>query len=175
MNHRSLTLKRMGIDTHRQPVVFMRRDCEVCRSEGFAALARVEVLVGDRSLTATLLVVDDLLAHGEAGLSEEAWRRLLPVEGERATFRHPAPLEAFGHVRAKMFGQRLDQPAFDAIVRDLGAGRWPDIHVAAFLTACAGSRLDVGEMVALTRAMVGAGDRLSWGEASLRWGSTPLI
>ncbi len=25
----------MGIDTHQEPVVFIRDDCEVCRSEGF--------------------------------------------------------------------------------------------------------------------------------------------
>jgi hypothetical protein len=38
-----------------------------------------------------------------------------------------------------------------------------DIHIAAFLTACAGNRLDVSEMIGLTRAMVGVGERLSWG------------
>jgi thymidine phosphorylase len=49
---------------------------------------------------------------------------------------HPAPLESFGHVRAKLFGQRLNEPAFEAIVTDISQGRWPDIHIASFLTAC---------------------------------------
>jgi thymidine phosphorylase len=38
-----LRLVRAGIDTYQQPVVYMHRDCEVCRSEGFAALTRVRV------------------------------------------------------------------------------------------------------------------------------------
>jgi thymidine phosphorylase len=165
MDHR-LALKRIGIDTYRQPVVYMRADCHVCRSQGFAAPSRVEVRVRGRSVVATLQVVtSDLLAMDEAGLSDEAWRRLGASAGDLAEMAHPPPIEAFGHVRAKMYGQRLDEPAFDAIVRDIAEGRWPDIHVAAFLTACAGSRLEVGEMVALTRAMVGVGDHLSWGRA----------
>lgn len=166
MDRHTLALVRLGIDTYRQAVVYMRADCHVCRSQGFAAQSRVEVVVGDRAITATLQVVTgDLLAEGVAGLSEAAWAGLAPRPGERASMRHPPPLEAFGHVRAKMDGQRLDPMAFDAIVADLAAGRWPDIHVAAFLAACAASRLDVGEMAALTRSMVAAGERLSWGRA----------
>jgi hypothetical protein len=32
-----LHLTRMGIDTHQEPVVYMRDDCHVCRAEGFNA------------------------------------------------------------------------------------------------------------------------------------------
>jgi thymidine phosphorylase len=164
MNHQTLALRRLGIDTYRQAVVFMRADCHICRSQGFLAPSLVEVRLGERTVIATLqAVTSDLLGDGEAGLSEEAWRRLAAREGDLVTLAHPPPLEAFGHVRGKMYGQRLDERAFDAIVKDIGAGRWPDIHIAAFLTACAGNRLDVGEVVALSRAMIGAGPRLSWG------------
>jgi thymidine phosphorylase len=166
VNHQRLRVRRIGIDTYRQPVVYMRQDCAVCRSEGFAALSMVEVRLGDRGVVATLnALTTDLIGPGEVGLSEEAWRRLGAGPGGEVTLRHPAPLEAFGHVRAKMYGKRLGRPAFDAIASDIAAGRWPDIHIAAFLTTCAGGRLDVGEMTALTRAMVGVGDRISWGRA----------
>jgi hypothetical protein len=37
-----LRLRPLGIDTHREHVVYMHRDCAVCRSEGSSALARVE-------------------------------------------------------------------------------------------------------------------------------------
>ena len=53
----TLALSRAGIDTYRQPVVFMREDCHVCRAEGFAALTRIEVTLGDRSVIATLNVL----------------------------------------------------------------------------------------------------------------------
>ena len=37
----TMRVRRLGIDTHQQAVVYMRQDCPVCRSEGFAAEARV--------------------------------------------------------------------------------------------------------------------------------------
>src|SRR5207342_2314958 len=38
-----------------------------------------------------------------------------------------------------------------------------DIELAAFVTACAGDRMDLDESVALTRAMISVGERLDWG------------
>ena len=68
---------RTGIDTHQEPVVYMRRDCPVCRSEGFTTQARVQLTAGRRSIVATLSVVDgDWLAENVAGLSESAWASL---------------------------------------------------------------------------------------------------
>lgn len=168
MNHEKLRLRHLGIDTYRAPIVFMRKDCHVCRAEGFEAQSRVEVRLGDRSIVATLdAISSDVLAPGEADLSEAAWTRLGARDGDEITVVHAAPLDAFGHVRAKIFGQRLDEQAFQEIVTDIAAGRWPDIHVASFVTACAGNRLDLSEITALTRAMVGAGERLSWGHAPI--------
>ncbi len=164
MNHSSLRLRRLGIDTYRQPVVYMRADCHVCRSEGFEAQALVEVHAGGRSILAVLNVVtSDLLGADEASLSDYAWRALEAQDGDRVTFRHPPTLESFSHVRAKMYGQRLDDAAFAGIIGDVAAGRYSDAHIAAFLAAGAGNRLDVGEMVSLTRAMLATGERLHWG------------
>ena len=50
----TLRLKRLGIDTHQEAVIYMRRDCHVCRAEGFSAHARVRVSAGDTSIIATL-------------------------------------------------------------------------------------------------------------------------
>ena len=72
--HNRLRVTRAGIDTYQQPVVYMHRDCEVCRSEGFAAMTRVRLDVGTRTLVATLnVVVDDRLGLDEVALSEAAW------------------------------------------------------------------------------------------------------
>ena len=81
----SLTLKRMGIDTHQQPVVYMRADCHVCRSEGLAAHSRVRITTDHGSIVATLNIVrDGFLEPGEAGLSDAAWRLLDAAPGQRA-------------------------------------------------------------------------------------------
>lgn len=170
MNHlqpapHRLRARRMGIDTYQEPVLYTHRDCPVCLSEGFEAQSRVELRLNGHFIVATLNVVDsDILAPGEAGLSEAAWRLLGAREGEELIVRHPPPLESLGHVRAKVYGRRLTDSAIEAVIRDVAAGRYSDLQLAAFVTACAGERLDFGETVALTRAMVDVGDRLDWGE-----------
>lgn len=159
-----LRLRRLGIDTYQEPVVYMRRDCRVCRSEGFEAHSRVEISFEGRTIVATLNVVDgEFLPLHEAGLSEAAWRLLGAREGAEAKLRHPQPLESLGYVRAKVYGRRLTAEAMQAVVADVVAGRYSDLQLAAFVTACAGDRLDLEETIALTRAMVEAGERIDWG------------
>src|SRR5690606_13164509 len=76
--------------------------------------------------------------------------------------RHPPVLESLAGVRRRIHGQRLTTADMSAIVRDVVAGRYTDVHLAAFLTATAALPMDGRETMALTRAMVEAGDRLSW-------------
>ena len=160
-----LHLRRLGIDTYQEAVLYMHRDCEVCHSEGFEAQSRVELALNGRTIVATLNVVHgDFLQPSEAGLSEAAWRMLGAHEGDIATLRHPAPLESLGHVRAKAYGRRLTAAAIGAVITDVAAGRYSDLQLAAFVTACAGDRLDMEETVALTRAMVAVGEHMHWSE-----------
>ncbi|WP_321342012.1 thymidine phosphorylase family protein [Breoghania sp.] len=165
----TLALSRAGIDTYRQPIVFMREDCHVCRAEGFAALTRVEVSLGDRSVIATLNVVTNggWLPEDTAALSEEAWAVLRPEPGDRATFTHPEPPDSVSAIRAKVYGEALEQDRFEAIIRDVLDHRLSDLDLAAFITACAGDRLSIAETVALTHAMQAAGETLDWGDAEI--------
>lgn len=158
-----LRLRRLGIDTYREFVVFMNRDCAVCRSEGFQVRSRVRVGVGDRSLTATLNVVgDDILGMDEASLSEAAWTELGANPGTYATISHPDPVASDSFLRKKIYGGRLSGPELSAIVADIVGRAYDDIRLAAFVTACAGDRLNLDETIELTRAMVAAGERLTW-------------
>jgi len=155
--------RRLGIDTGYEAVVYLHRDSAVVHAEGFDSQTRVELRHGGHAILATLGVVSGpLLAPDEAGLSEIAWTRLRAAEGAEITLAHPAPVESLSHVRAKIHGRHLDAAALDAIVADLVSGAYTDIHVASFLTACAADRLNRREMIDLTRAMVAAGEQLSW-------------
>jgi thymidine phosphorylase len=159
----SLRAVRMGIDTSQEFVVYMHRDCPVCRAEGFTALSRVEVRLRERTLIATLNVVDPgLLDPEQAGLSNSAWQALDARPGDAVRITHAPVLDSMSRVRAKIYGHRLDAAALRAIVGDVAAGRYPDTHIAAFLAACAGGRMDVQETIELTRAMVEVGERLAW-------------
>jgi len=160
----TLHLRRLGIDTHEEAVIYMRRDCHVCRSEGFSSHVRVEVNVGDEAIIATInLVEGDLLAPHEASLSEVAWRRLKAREGGVVSVRHPRPLDSLSRMRAKVYGQRLLDGDMTQIMHDVVAGRYSDIHLSSFITACAARGLDRTETIGLTKAMVVAGERLEWG------------
>ncbi len=158
-----LLARRAGIDTYQQPVVYMRSDCHVCKSEGFEAQAQIELVANGRHLLAILNRVDDGWLHpNQIALSEAAWHMLAPAEGDEVIVRHPRLLESLAQLRAKVYGGKLGYPAMRALMEDVSHGRLSDIHIAAFVTACAGGRLDLDETVALTRAMVDVGERLDW-------------
>lgn len=161
----SIPLIRAGIDTYRQSVIYMREDCHLCRAEGFAALTRVRVQLGTRSVVATLNVVTttDWLPPETAALSDAAWNALAATIGERAVLSHPETPAAESFIRRKVYGERLDADAMRSIVGDIVAHRLSDLDLAAFVTACAGERLDLEETIELTRAMHDAGETLDWG------------
>jgi thymidine phosphorylase len=162
--HNRMRLVRAGIDTYQQAVVYMHRDCEVCRAEGFSALTRVLVCSGGREIVATLNVLtENLFGRDVAALSEAAWAALQPGPDSWAVFSHPEPPASAPALRAKVFGQRLSDQNFLDLIRDTVDNRLSEIELAAFVTACAGERLDHGETIGLTRAMVAVGQRIDWG------------
>ncbi|SOY70940.1 thymidine phosphorylase family protein [Cupriavidus taiwanensis] len=168
LHNAGLAVRRMGIETQQEYVVYMHRDCHVCRSEGFTAQTRVSLYLNERSIIATLNVVDPpLLELDEAGLSNSAWRALGPVQGDLITVAHAPTLDSMSQVRAKIYGHRLDAPALGSIISDVAAGHYPGTHIAAFLSACAGGRMDLQETIDLTRVMVSAGERLDWGHSPI--------
>jgi thymidine phosphorylase len=141
----------------------MRSDCHVCRSEGLSPRSQVLLRTNGREAIATLYhVSSDLLELDEIGLSEAAWLRLQAVEGDAILARHPDPISSLARIRSRVFGNHLDQNALSSIISDIAAGRYSDVHLASFITACSALPLSRSETVALTRAMVEVGERLSW-------------
>ena len=162
--HNELIFKPLGIDTRNEHTVYMRRDCPVCVSEGFEALARIRVSTGEKSVVASLNVLDSdaLLSHEEVSLSEKAIVALQAKEGDLLSLSYLAPINSMSAVRAKVYGNRLKKEQVQEIVNDLAAGNYSNVEIAAFVTACAGRRLDIDEIIHLTKAMVDAGQKLHW-------------
>jgi len=160
-----LKLRRLGIDTYKEAVIYMREDCHVCRAEGFEVQTRVLVSLNGQSMIATLnMIRDGLLKPGEAALSEYAWAKLEAKDGDDIHVSHAPPVHSLSHMRSKIYGNDLQDEQLRSIVDDIVAGYYSDIHVSSFLTACAGGRLNEQEIVHLTRAMVDSGDTLDWGK-----------
>ena len=142
----------------------MRKDCHVCRSEGFDAQARIRVSTERASILATLNIVSsDFLSHRQVGLSEAAWQLLGAEEGEKARFGYARPVESMSYVRAKLYGQAYSSARIEEIISDIKERRYSDIQLAAYVTSCAGNRLSADEIIALTKAMVASGERFDWG------------
>jgi thymidine phosphorylase len=157
---------RLHIDTGQEPVIYLHADSQLGRSERYESASRLWVHCGERGVLATLnIVADGLVDRDEAGLSEVAWARLSPSPADVLRVTYQMPLESLAFVRAKVHGLRLDASGLEAVVHDIAAGLYSDIHIAAFLVACAGNRLDQQEITDLTIAMIRAGTRLSWDRA----------
>ncbi|KZY39416.1 thymidine phosphorylase [Oleiphilus sp. HI0043] len=159
-----LQLKRMHIDTHQEPVIYMHKNCHVCRSEGFYAQSRVRITTEKNSIIATVnMVTNGDLSRQEVGLSESAWKLLSADEGERAYFSHAKPADSMSAVSGKVYGNSFNDYSSKHIIHDITRGYYSDIQLAAFVTACAGNRLNTDEIISLTKAMVDAGSQLEWG------------
>jgi len=158
-----LSLKQLGIDTHKEAVIFMRKDCYICRSEGFEVPSRVKVSLKDRHILATLNTIEsEILGSGEASLSTYAWELLQASDGDIINLSHPRPLQSLSFVRSKVYGNELKLHETEKIIKDIAKGRYSDINISTFLTACAGGRLNDQEIKHLIHSMIDVGKTLSW-------------
>jgi thymidine phosphorylase len=162
----ALTLRRVAIDTYRENVAYLHRDCAVYRAEGFQALAKVEVRANGKRILATLNVVDDaaIVGCGELGVSEDAFAQLGVDNGHPASVSQAEPPASIPALFRKINGERLRAEDFQSIVRDIAEHRYSKIELTAFVVACNRSELDREEVYFLTEAMVATGRRLDWEE-----------
>ena len=141
----------------------MRRDCPLCHSEGLAPRSQVLLRSDGREVTAVLFQgAETLLERDEIGLSDAAWSLLHGREGELVSVSHVQPLHSMQWVRGRIFGQAIEAQAFEEIIRDVVAGRYSDVQLAAFVTAGSSLPFSDDETFALAKAMVDAGEQLSW-------------
>lgn len=164
MNGDTLSIRRVGIDTWRESVVFLHRDCPVVRASGFQALSKVKVQANGRTLFAVLNVVDDVAIVGpmELGLSEDAFTRLAVAPGHAARIDPAEPPSSIAALHRKIAGERLGREDLRAVVQDIAAARYSKIELAAFVVATNQFELDREEVLHLTEAMIDVGSRLDW-------------
>jgi thymidine phosphorylase len=162
----TLAVRRVAIDTWRENVAYLHRDCDVYRAEGFQALSKIEVRANGRHILATVNVVDDLAIVGcqELGLSEEAFAQLGVVDGHTASVSQAEAPASMAALFRKIDGERLGREDFHAIVQDIASHHYSKIELTAFVVACNRAELDREEVYFLTEAMVATGRKLDWHE-----------
>ena len=161
-----LTLRRVAVDTYRENVAYLHRDCAIYRAEGFQAMAKVEVRANGRRILATLNVVDDpaIVGCGEIGLSIDAFAQMGVADGHPAMVAQAEPPSSIPALHRKIAGERLGREDFRAIVRDIAEHRYSKIELTAFVVASNQGELDREEVLFLTEAMAAVGHRLDWRE-----------
>ena len=162
----ALRLRRLGIDTYRENVAYLHRDCAVYSAAGFQALTKVQVSSGERRILAVLNVADDagIVKPDELGLSEQAFELLGLREGQLVMVSHAEPPSSMDAVRRKIAGERLSEDDFRRIIHDVAGNRYSKTEMSAFLVASGQANLDRDEVLYLTRAMADSGERLDWKE-----------
>lgn len=160
----TLSLRRVAIDTYRENVAYMHRDCNLYRAEGFQALTKVIVSANGCRIHALLNVVDDesIVAPDQLGLSEQAFDQIGLESGESVRVEQAELPLSMDAVRRKIAGERLHYDDFRAITDDIISNRYSKMEMAAFLVASGQNSLDREEILHLTRAMTESGDRLDW-------------
>jgi thymidine phosphorylase len=161
-----LALRRVAIDTYRENVAYLHRDCAVYRAEGFQALSKIEVRANGRRILATLNVVDDerIVSCHELGLSEDAFLQLAIQDGHTASVSQAEPPDSIGALHRKIAGERLGRDDLKGIIQDIADLRYSKIELTAFVVATQRNELDREEVYFLTEAMVDSGRRLDWHE-----------
>jgi thymidine phosphorylase len=161
-----LKLRRIAIDTYRENVAYLHRECSVYRVEGFQALAKVEVSCNGKLIQAVLNVVDDdrIVGVDELGLSEQAFGQLGAAEGQDVRIAQAEPPASMHAVRRKIGGERLSYQDYFSIAQDIVQNRYSKMEMAAFLVATGQNGLDRDEVLSLTRSMLETGTRIDWNE-----------
>lgn len=158
-----LKFKRLGINTQHEHIVYMREDCHVCVSEGFEALTRILVTKGDKQIVANLNIIrSELLQTGEISLSESAIKALDVKDSNTLQVSHLQSIDSLGYVRSKIYGNELTADQLENIINDIVVGNYSNVHLSAFITSCAGNRLNTNEIINLTKAMINSGQRINW-------------
>jgi thymidine phosphorylase len=165
-NTSALSLRRVAIDTYRENVAYLHRDCAIYRAEGFQALSKIEVRANGRRILASLNVVDDhsIVGCHELGLSEDAFLQLDVQDGHTASVAQAEAPASIDALRRKLAGERLGRDEFRNIVQDIADRRYSKIELTAFVVATNRDELDREEVYFLTEAMVASGRRLDWHE-----------
>lgn len=159
----NLKIKPIAINTYRENVLILSRDCHALRPERLKGSRKVEITAAGVRLLASVVISEDPLLVGpdEVGISQPAFRRLGAPAGAFADVVPAPPPSATSAIFDKIRGGTLTSAQLTDVVHDLVDHRWSDMEIAAFLVACA-SFMSAEETLALTDAMARAGKRLDW-------------
>ena len=157
----SLKCNILDVDAGREPIIFLNKNSEIVKTEGFAPLARVKIFSGDRYAYATLYL-SDIVKNDEVGLSKKIADKLKAKNGESFDIKHMEPLLSFSAVRNKLRGIPFTEEGMYEVIKDVVDGKYTDMHMACLCSATEGNQLSEDEIAYFAKAMVNTGKVMKW-------------
>jgi AMP phosphorylase len=153
------TCRTIDILTGRRAVLLNRKDCE---RVDIRAHDRVNLRLGDKSVTATVDTTSTIVNTGEIGITSDLAPELSGKEGDLIEITLlPAPDSAF-LIRKKIMGEKLTRHEIYSIVQDSVKGMLSDVEMAGFLVAEQFHGLTDEEQVWLTKALADTGETIDF-------------
>lgn len=148
---------------HAEPIDLVTRaqtvvlNADDARELGVNPLDRVQVRWNGTSVVGIVEVTEELVESGSLG----ATARVGHLDGEVEVTLAPRP-RSVQYLRKKLEGIELEPEEVRRIAEDITEDRLSDIELAGYVAAAYTEGFSSAETLALTEAMTGGGDRLSW-------------
>ena len=153
----------MPVDTWRDHICFLHRDCTVYPAPDYLGPNKVDIACGSAEIRARVNVLDDdqVVGRDEIGLSQYAFDTLGLPEGTEVTLERATPPDSLSILRGKVAGSELGMDQMRDVIRDIVEYRYTEREIVAFLVA-ASKELTLSEIQALTRARAEYAHHFTW-------------
>ena len=162
-----LSLKHIAINSFNENIAYLHKDCDTYKVDDIKDITKVEIHGGAAPIYAFLEIIDDasILAPKELGLNTEAFSRLNLPEGANVSLSMAGLPPSAGILQRKIAGNILSSGEYNAVVKDIVAGRYSNMDIASFLVA-SGSFMTAAEVLSLTEALTGD-DIIRWDDENI--------
>lgn len=162
MSNEEFKIKVIDLDMGREVRVFLNKKSKLVETEGLVALAKVQVSSSDKSTYASVYLTDDV-ATDEVGLTPNTLAKMgWDEKKNKLTIRREETLKSFRAVIDKLRGKRFTEEGLYEVIKDIVAGKYPDMHIACLCAATEGENLTDDEIAYFAKAMVNTGDVIKW-------------
>lgn len=157
-----MKIKILNLDTGREPIIFLHKNSNIIKKEGFTTLSRIKIFNNDKHAYATLYLVEDYIKEDEIGLSKKLQTKLNAKDNENFEIKHMEPLLSFSVIREKLRGKPFTEDGIYTVIKDVVDGKYTDMHMACLCSATEGNQLSDDEIAYFAKAMVNTGKVMKW-------------
>lgn len=158
-------VKNLGLDSGRNPIVYLHKNSEIIKAEGFLPLSRLRITTDkNETVVATLHLTDEdtLVGKDEIGFSIKTSKILTVKNGVAVEVKHLEPLHSFNVIKEKLRGKPFTEEGILSVLQDVVQNKYTDLHMSCLCSATEGNQLSEDEIYYMAKAMINTGNRLKW-------------